>query len=231
MNALQTALDTMLAQYRDCDNWEALLEILCDPVQTQADLLDYLDTQTNVDTAEGVHLDIIGARIGCTRPSAQEANDFRICDFADLPGDATHHGLNEFGDPPTVGGWLVSYNVGLESQTDPGAMMGDDDYRILIMAKGAAYLRRATTTNWWIFLNELNADCFVDTVAGAVLQISPKVQGSVDHWIRGYALSHGFKPAGVAISFNDQSKLISNLTTEDGYTLTTEDGEVLTTET
>ena len=218
------ALEHLLAQFRYSDNILGLIGILSAPCQDTADMLAYLDTQTDVDTAEGVHLGAIGARLGVTWPSAQEANDFRTIDFSDLPGDAAHHGTKDFSDPPTVGGWLVSYNEGLESQTAPGTMMGDDDYRILIKAKGAAFLRRATTTNWWIYLNELGADCFVDTVDGAVLQISPKVPGSVDHWIRGHALDNGFRPAGVAISFNDQRK-IGELLLEDGGTLLTEDGD------
>jgi len=99
------------------------------------------------------------------------------------------------------GGYLVSSHDGLESVTSPGTMMADSLYRALIAAKGAAYLKRATDTAWWVYLNALGADCYVDTVAGAELEISPKTPGTIRYWIRHYILQNGYKPAGGKITF------------------------------
>jgi len=194
-------IDNLLAQYRNCPNILAILEMAAEVFQDTMDAIDYLETQDDYTTAEGVHLDILGNIIGCYRPKAPEANYFRLIDYADLPGTPSIHGLRDYDDPESTGGYLVDSEHPLSSASDPDSMMSDAEYRLLIASKVRTFREKATRENIYLSLMDLGADCVIGSPANKEITYAPKVPGSVRAWVKYYAIHYGFKPHGISISW------------------------------
>ena len=200
MDVEATLLSNLFAQFKHSPNILALLEIIATAFQDTMDAIDYLKTQRNVDDAEGAHLDLLGELVGVERPLEQEPNDFRLIDLADLPGEQNHGLCDLDGDP--AGGYLVSVYNGLASITNPGALMGDDDYRELILFKIANFRQKATEERIYLSLVLYGVTCDVETITNGEIDITPQTQGEMTYYKRWYLLNKGFRPAGIKINVN-----------------------------
>jgi hypothetical protein len=70
----EQALARLPARYRDQPNIEALVRVLCGPVQTLEDALWTLIAERGIDTATGVTLDTIGDIVGEPRTTQTATN-------------------------------------------------------------------------------------------------------------------------------------------------------------
>ena len=201
MDVEATLLSNLFAQFKHSPNILAILEIIAVPFQDTIDAIEYLQTQNDVTTAEGIHLDILGEWVGVERPLEQEPNDFRFIDIGDLPGDPTSHGFCDIDGDPT-GGYLVSSYNGLASITNPGDLMGDDDYRELILFKAANFRQRATEERIYLSLVLYGITCDVETITNGEIDITPQTPGEMTHYQRWYLLNKGFRPAGIKLNIN-----------------------------
>ncbi|MCP4539022.1 MAG: DUF2612 domain-containing protein [Chloroflexi bacterium] len=188
---------------RDGDIVQAIKDIIADPIQDTDDVANYILDHRDVDSAEGEHLEFIGELLGVKRPKAQELpeNIFTLRRIGEVSDP--DKGFEDDSDPTvTTGGYMTTLS-GVESVTDPGADMPDADYRFLIKQKGTSYRQAMTDLNLYNYLIAFGARCTIDGSTSMTVIIDPFNSYDMDNWEKNYAVTRGFKPAGVAISFRD----------------------------
>jgi len=188
---------------RDGTNVQAIKDILSDVIQDTDDVTNYILDHLSVDEAEGELLEFLGEIIGLARPKAQEDPD-RIFTLKRVgETDDPDKGLQDDSDPSvTTGGYMMTL-TGLESVTDPDSEMSDSDYRYFIYQKAAAYRSKMTHLNLYNYLLAFGARCELTESAAMTVLIEPFNYYDMDNWQKNYAVTRGFKPAGISLSFVD----------------------------
>lgn len=128
---LDRAYGELLNQFRDAPGILSFLEAIFNRIEDTDGLLAALLTKRDLESAEGVWLDILGAIVGVRRPVAliPDENIFTMKNVGD-PDDPDL----SFGDavPPTSGGYFQT----LAGVRFPDAGLVDDDtFRVFLKAK------------------------------------------------------------------------------------------------
>lgn len=138
MTIKTTALSRILNQWADCEKWEKFISIWADYFDDLMDAIIYLQTQTWLDTAQGVWMDRIGEIVGVSRPAGEEIERVFRCRGDDDPEYDPLHGFG--GDDPETGevdpdmGGLIWGEGGIPT----GTQASDGEFLDFIMAKIAA---------------------------------------------------------------------------------------------
>ena len=202
MDVYQTMLDELVT-FKNSPNILALLEIIADPIQDVDDVVTYLNTQTDVDTAEGVHLDALGDLIGVPRPLAQEECYLKFVSKSEMGDDLEHkHGWQDNSASDPVGGYWQSKIDGLVSQTDLNSMMSDTDYRRLIKTRISAFRIKSTHENIFLWLLNMGARCLITKPAVCQTKFETTVPGAFSFWECWYILDKGLETAGISKEFD-----------------------------
>jgi hypothetical protein len=188
------------AQFRNSPHIQDLIETLSDPMQDTSDVADFILGSLDIDDAEGEQLDYLGERIGVTRPSAQETRLFRLVRLGEVgsPGEG-------FADDENPGGYMTTIE-GLESQTNPGSEMSDEDYRYLIRQKAESYRSAATREIWFLYLIAFGARCKIDDDTDLKITADQDRYDDFDNWTRNYIETRGFKPAGISVKILETTR-------------------------
>ncbi len=211
MDADVTLNNRLFHIIRDGEIVQAIKDMIADVIQDTDDVANYILNHRDVDSAEGVHLEIIGEILGVQRPKAQELpeNIFTLRRVGETSDPDM--GLEDDSDPTvTTGGYMTTLS-GVESQTDPDADMSVADYRSLIKQKGAAYRQAMTDLNLYNYLIAFGARCTIDGTTSMTVIIDPFNYYDLNNWQKNYAVTRGMKPAGVAISFRDMMRHESSI--------------------
>jgi hypothetical protein len=192
--------DRTFAQFRDSPHIQDLIETLSDPIQDASDVADFILGSLNIDDAEGEQLDFLGERIGVTRPPAQETRLFRLVRLGEVGDPGTG-----FADDENPGGYMTTLE-GLESQTNPGAEMSDEDYRFLIRQKAASYRKKMTREILFLYLIAFGARCKIDDDTDLNVKIDMDTYDDFDEWTRNYVETRGFKPAGISVKILETTR-------------------------
>lgn len=132
---LDTAYEELLNQFQDAPGILSFLEAVFNRVEDTDQLLADLLLKRDLETAEGVWLDIIGAIVGYGRP-AEYILDDNIFTFVDQSTDPSDPAKSFADDSPaTYGGYFQDLDGVHPANAE---LVGDDDYRVLIKAKIAA---------------------------------------------------------------------------------------------
>ena len=185
-----------LAQFRNSPRILEFIEVLADALQDCADVVEYIDTAFDLDTATGEQLDYLGELLGIYRPRAQETRIFTLV----MPGEIPDPD-KDFETDETPGGYLGS-TFGLEDQDDPDALMSDVDYRSLINQKALSYRKKMTPENLYTYLIQSGARCKIDDDDRLTVTIDPYRYDDLNEWMMNYIVTRGFKPGGVKVQFS-----------------------------
>jgi hypothetical protein len=199
MDAYQTLFDKLLYQFRDSPNILQVITAFSEPIQDTLDVLDYIETNLDIDVADGTMLDKLGSILGVKRPPRQETRIFTLCKLGEvLP---PWQGFADTSDPSvTVGGYLTTTR-GLVDQSDPDAMMADKDFRYLIRQKAKALRRLMTYDNLASYMVAFGHRAKIDDSGDLVVVIDPF--DAPDEWTRWYIENRGFSPVGIKIVLQD----------------------------
>lgn len=143
-----------------------LIDIAMDRVDNLNDVYDYLESNLNLNDAEGVWLDLIGEIIGLPRPYREQpyGTIFAFKDDEDDVDDP-YKGFLDSG----VGGYFQT-TVGTGYLADPTETMDDDTYRLRLASKGLANHVSGTIPDIYTFLTSgfEQTDPAIVSTAGAV---------------------------------------------------------------
>lgn len=197
--------EILFAKYRYSPNILGLVELLSSPLQDTRDVLDWMLSQTSIDTAEGEILDFMGELIGVSRPPAQEndANILWLCrweDIADDPGGTRSLAPEDL----TTGGYLTKGN-GILSKTDPGAYVTDTEYRALIRSKATTFRKKATRSVIYDYLLRFGIRAKIIESA-RVVELEPNSYDQLNYWFRDYIQAKGFRPSGIQMKIKIQTE-------------------------
>ena len=190
--------DVLMHNFRAGPNIESLLDILSPPFQDLSDALDFLDGSFDIDTAAGDQLNILGERIGVTRPKRQEdpENIFTLMRLGEANDPDNDRGFYDATDG--TGGYMVAYD-GLDSITNPGDM-SDDDYRAIIKQKASSYRQKMRRENLFNYLIEFGAQCQIDDDTTFEVNLDMFDGSDLSQWAKHYVETKGFKPAGIKVN-------------------------------
>ena len=180
----------------------ALIKMLSIPIQDRINACDYILSQTDIDTKEGKSLDHVGSVLGINRPYAQVPDEhlFTLYDEDKIPlDDELYTCMGEEGEPE-LGGYLVDED-GLD--TGDGAMMSDENYRVLLKQKAALICAKMTDIALYEYMLVYGASSDVDSSNTLHVKIQPENDSDLTQWERWYVQNKGFKPAGVRIELQD----------------------------
>ena len=120
-------------QYRNSANLRALVSGILEILQAEiADPLMYLEQQAGVDTAEGVWLDLIGDRLGFTRPGVLDDDVDYFGFHTEGAATQTNFGFDQ--------GPLWTEEARLQARLP----LGDEQYRNMLRARGLFVVSRAS---------------------------------------------------------------------------------------
>ena len=196
-------LDLLFAKYRHSPNILKVLEILSTPIQDTNDAIDYFLNHLNIDDAEGPLLNSMASWIGVIKPPAQEEDILWLCRDEEVADDPD----NRFGlatDALTEGGYLTG-DDGCLSKSDPGSYISDEDFRLYIRAKAAAFREKATREILYNYILQFGFRCKLIESMRAV-EIEPSNYDDLDYFMRYFILNRGFRPAGISISIKPQTQ-------------------------
>jgi hypothetical protein len=192
------------SKYRYSPNILGLIELLSNPLQDTADVLNYILSHKSIDEAEGELLDFMGELIGVIRPPAQEpdGNLLWLClpedEADDLDGSMSLAPVDE-----STGGYLCGED-GILSVSDPGSYMSDTDYRVLIRAKASSFRKIADRETLYTYLLNFGVRCKI-IESTRVAELEPHSYDALNYWVRDYIIKHGFNPSGIQIKFVPQT--------------------------
>lgn len=150
-NTYQEFLDRCLNQFLNSTNLQLLFEDIYDQVQDSQDLVDYLLTNLNVDTAEGVWLDRLGVLVGLPRPYADQDKDYIFT--AKLTGEVDDPEKGCYDSATGKGGYIQTY-VGINVVADTSTQVSDAEYRKQIKAKAVANHVSGIPSDFYDFLKD-----------------------------------------------------------------------------
>lgn len=190
--------------FREMPTMLELIECLADPIQDTQNVCAWILAQDTIDNTSGEMLDFMGELIGVKRPMLQEDEDnlctiFKLGDTSDADNS---QGLSSVNDS-SYGGYLASVH-GLNSITNPGALITDADYRSLIKAKGKTFKRRMTHRNLYTFILTFGARVKINDDTNFRVVLDASEYDDLNSWERWYAMTKGFKPAGIAVNFTSR---------------------------
>lgn len=198
----QNFLDNLFAKYSRSPNVLGVFEILASPLQDTSDAIDYILDHLSIGDAEGVILDAKAGWIGVTRPLAQEENIFQLFSKYELADDPE----NRYGLAPSdlsSGGYLTS-KTGCPSKSSPGALMGDDDFRLFIRAKAATFRKLATPEVMYNYVLQFGIRAKI-TEGVRECEIEPSSYRDMSMFIRYHIEHRGFLPAGIYTHIRSQT--------------------------
>ncbi len=191
MTVLSDFTDRLFYQFRDSPHITALIEIICDPIQDQVNVSNFILDSASIDDAEGEQLEMLGEIIGVERPPAQETNTFRLVRLGEVQDPDRGFATDE-----NPGGYMVGYK-GLAAVD--GSEMSDTDYRYLIRQKAASYRTIMTRANIFEYLLAFGARCKIDDNTKFNLEIEPINYYDFDQWTQYYIVTRGFAPGGIML--------------------------------
>lgn len=205
MTAYSDLYDRLFYFFKDDPHTVSLLTVLADPIQDTQDVMAFIMGADSIDDAEGEQLEQIASWIGVVRPPAQETRIFTLRKLG-FTGDLENHtGFEDTSDTIELGGYMVSLD-GLESQTNPGSMMPDADFRKLIKQKAAVFRSKMTDTNLFNYLIAFGSRCKIDDDTQYVVEMDPYTYYDLNTWFKKYVTEKGFKPAGFTMQFRDNMR-------------------------
>ena len=194
----------LFARYQHSPNVLSLLELLSTPLQDTRDVLEWLEDQLDLDSAEGVILDAYGELLGVPRPPLQEADILWLCEDSEYGDDPDNH----FGLAPDSldeGGYLTLDN-GLLSRRYPGEYVSDEDYRQWIRIKISTFREKATLQTLYAYLQVFGIRVKFEENDPLILDLEFEAYDPVDYYTRDYIINKGFRPAGVQIRIKEQTE-------------------------
>lgn len=200
----QRWLDRLFSAFRESPNVLGVAEVLSGPMDDTYTAMAYYLANTDLDDREGVLLDWCGWLIGVTRPMAQEPDEnlLWLCALDAIDIFMETRGLSTLAQ--TEGGYMTGLS-GIESISDPGAYMTDDDYRDLIKTKSKTFRKKATLENIFIYLLRFQIRCDISEETCDLL-FTPESFDDAPYWKRYYTMHKGFRPAGIKITFAQQTE-------------------------
>jgi len=167
MTATTQAIERLLNQYSDAPDEQALITDIFARIEDSNDILNDLLTLRDIDSAEGVWLDILGAIVGVERPYKELSSDY-IFTFKSNPADPDDPD-KAFYDP---GGPTGGYYQSFEGLRDPsGDLASDTDYRKLVKGKAIAN---------HVIGNIDDIGLFIQGGFGVVSEVTDPIQGEVE---------------------------------------------------
>lgn len=194
----------MFSAFRESPNILNTLEVLAGPMDDTLTAMEtYLDS-TALEDREGVLLDWAGWLIGVPRPPAQEDDEnlLWLCALDEMDIEVESRGLSTLDED--TGGYMTGM-WGIESQTNPGSFMSDDDYRELIETKAWTFRKKATLGNRFEMLLRFGMRV-VFTEGTAEITYTPESFDSANYWKRHVVTQKYFKPAGIKLIFSQQTE-------------------------
>lgn len=184
---LDTAYDELLNQFRDSTGILSFLEAVFNRVEDTDELLADLLMKRDLENAEGIWLDYIGAIVGLVRP-AEYIPDSNIFTFKDEETDPDDPDKSFADGPPiTHGGYFQS----LDGVHYPDAeLVDDDEYRIFLKAKIASTNASPSLPSIGRFMSETFGVSFtisVPTPGYMVIELGTLVEPAVRFAIRKFA--------------------------------------------
>jgi hypothetical protein len=137
MLAIQDYLNLVTSEHNDKPKFMAFLQMIVDPLVSNANLIGDITSYFDIDTAIGAQLDIIGQWIGRSR-------------YLDVPLTGVYFSLDIDGLGFDQGTWLGPYDP-----TSGLVALPDDSYRVLLKAKIAANQWDGTIPSAYAFMSQV----------------------------------------------------------------------------
>lgn len=211
MTVVLTDLQARLLKWaKNSTNINALLTILADPIQDTRNVLEYLlgeladdDCVFVIATAEGEQLDFMGELIGVRRPLKQELPENRFF-WHDVGSTADPDKSTWWYDSADdTGGYWTGFD-GISSFTELGAEMSNEEYRKMILQRAQSFRSLPTLTNLFNYMLAFGARVTIDDDTLFHIIYDPDEFDDMDDFFKNYAVTKGFKPAGIKVEFERQ---------------------------
>jgi hypothetical protein len=146
-----TAVSRLLNQFGSSTNLLKVLESFFTKIEESQTLVEYLRDFLNLNTAEGVWLDVIGVILGLERPYKEQDPDTIFTTKGLGEPDIVTRGTKD--SLTGVGGYLQSAE-GITNISDPTARETDANYRKLLRAKTFANNQIGTFADIYTYLKD-----------------------------------------------------------------------------
>jgi hypothetical protein len=204
MNVYETWINRIHAYIRNDEHVIKLVELLSAPFQDTIDACEYILTHIGIDEAEGVILDLFGEVIGVyPRPPKQETRIFKLCQKGEFYDLENNHGFYDDSDTNvSTGGFLISQK-GLNSISEPGAKISDDEYRALIRQKAQTFRKFMTRQSLFEYIYVFGARCIIDDDTPHLIEIETARLYEFNNWQKNYIETKGMKPVGIKVRMKE----------------------------
>jgi hypothetical protein len=198
--------EKLFSVFRDAQEINWLLDTIAVPLQSTVDILEDMLSRNGFDDWEGVQLENKASKIGVKRGPKQEPFEslFTLVDedFTEDPNNSMGFSDDNY---PSEGGYFAD-ETGLDDVDNPEAMQSDEELRQLCKQKASALKTKATVENLFLYLVAFGARCFIRDDETMKIVYDPVDFYALNDWQKWHAVTKGFKPAGISVSWRDMMR-------------------------